>query len=455
MRVLCGLWFNLRRLSDVSSVGSSRHHLSSYAMRLVQFCRKGDEGGIRVGVEQEQGHGVVDLKAFDSSMPATMRQFLELGQKGMDCAQRALSSGQCVVPRSDIRLLSPVTSPDKVVCVGMNYKDHCLEQNAPIPTEPIIFSKFPSAITGPYDDVMLPDESQEVDWEVELAFVIGQKGRHIKASVAAAFTVRHVSDSTSLSPKTAPDCHGVTQNGSGSSSVTSPALVFVETTGKSMCGGTVVSTKMNSCCRMYRRPGVPPPPPLPHHLQELFEDIQAAWDGLSQDTIRNLYNSMLALANMAARPHTETLLLLMSRSQEEDALSHIAGFTVANDVSARDWQMKRNGKQWLLGKTFDTFCPLGPALVTTAGLKDVHNLGIRCLVNGGVVQDSNTNQLIFKTEKLVAWVSQFVTLYPGDVFLTGTPPGVGVFRKPPVFLKKGDVVECQIDEIGSIKNTVV
>ncbi|KAG7332065.1 hypothetical protein KOW79_003899 [Hemibagrus wyckioides] len=300
--------------------GSGTRTLTSASMRLVQFCRRGAEGSVRVGVERENG-GVVDLKAFDKSVPSTMREFLELGDKGMECAQRAVSSGECVLPRSDIQLLAPVTGPDKVVCVGMNYRDHCLEQNAPIPTEPIIFSKFPSAITGPYDDIQLPSKSQEVDWEVELAFVIGKKGKHIK---------------------------------------------------------------------------------------------------------------------------------------EADALGHVAGFTVANDVSARDWQMKKNGRQWLLGKTFDTFCPLGPALVTTAALKDnPHNLGIHCLVNGDVVQESNTDQLIFKTEKLIAWVSQFVTLYPGDVFLTGTPPGVGVFRKPPVFLKKGDVVECQIDEIGSIRNTVV
>ncbi|KAK9970388.1 hypothetical protein ABG768_026334 [Culter alburnus] len=320
MRFLGISQLSLRRLNAVFSAGTIRGTASSAAMRLVQFCHKGGEGSVRVGVEQAEGQGVIDLKAFDPSMPSTMREFLETGQKGMDCAKRALSSGQHVVSRSDIRLLSPVTGPEKVVCVGMNYKDHCLEQNAPIPNEPIIFSKFPSTITGPYDDIILPEESQEVDWEVELAFVIGRKGKHIK---------------------------------------------------------------------------------------------------------------------------------------EEEALSYVAGFTVANDVSARDWQMKRNGKQWLLGKTFDTFCPLGPALVTTAALKDVHNLGIRCLVNGASVQDSNTNQLIFHIEKLVAWVSQFVTLCPGDVFLTGTPPGVGVFRNPPVFLKRGDVVECQIDEIGSIRNTVV
>ncbi|KAM8760241.1 fumarylacetoacetate hydrolase domain-containing protein 2A isoform 2-T3 [Acanthopagrus schlegelii] len=297
-----------------------RRGLSGAAMRLVQFHHHGDGGSVRVGVEQGEGLGVVDLKAFDPSMPSTMRELLELGDKGLECAQRALSSGQCVLKRSDIQLLSPVLAAEKVVCVGMNYRDHCLEQNAPIPKEPIIFSKFPSAITGPYDDIILPTESQEVDWEVELAFVIGRRGKHIK---------------------------------------------------------------------------------------------------------------------------------------EEDALSYVAGFTVANDVSAREWQMNRNGKQWLLGKTFDSFCPLGPALVTTDAVKDPHNLSIRCLVNGDTVQSSNTDQMIFKTEALIAWVSKFVTLTPGDVFLTGTPPGVGLFRNPPVFLKKGDVVECQIDQLGSIINKVV
>ncbi|KAJ8396922.1 hypothetical protein AAFF_G00012450 [Aldrovandia affinis] len=297
-----------------------RRGVCDAAMRLVQFCRRGKEGAVRVGVELEAGHGVVDLKDFDSSLPHTMREFLEMGDRGMEQAHRALASGRCVVALSDVRLLPPVTAPEKVVCVGMNYRDHCLEQNAPIPKEPIIFSKFPSAITGPYDDIILPDESKEVDWEVELAFVIGRKGKHIK---------------------------------------------------------------------------------------------------------------------------------------EEEALSYVAGFTVANDVSARDWQMRRNGKQWLLGKTFDSFCPLGPALVTTAAVKDPHSLGIRCRVNGDTVQESNTNQMIFRTEAVVSWVSQFVTLCPGDVFLTGTPPGVGVFRNPPVFLKKGDVVECEIDEIGVIRNAVI
>ncbi|KAJ3603679.1 hypothetical protein NHX12_028423 [Muraenolepis orangiensis] len=321
MRVALRSFLHLSKAFSSGLVTNPARGLCGAAMRLVQFHhRHGGEGGIRVGVEQGEGPGVVDLAAFDPSMPSTVKGLLELGDRGLECAQRALLSGRCVLNRSDIQLLSPILAPEKVVCVGMNYRDHCLEQNAPIPSEPIIFNKFPNVITGPYDDIILPAESQEVDWEVELAFVIGRSGKHIK---------------------------------------------------------------------------------------------------------------------------------------KEDALSYVAGFTVANDVSARDWQMKRNGKQWLLGKTFDTFCPLGPALVTTDAVTEPHNLGIRCLVNGDVVQSSNTDQMIFKTEHIIAWVSQFVTLTPGDVFLTGTPPGVGVFRKPPVYLKKGDVVECQIDQIGSIVNRVV
>uniref|UniRef100_A0A8C9FSM1 Fumarylacetoacetate hydrolase domain containing 2A n=1 Tax=Pavo cristatus TaxID=9049 RepID=A0A8C9FSM1_PAVCR len=184
--------------------------------------------------------------------------------------------------------------------VGLNYRDRGLEQDVKVPKEPLIFSKFPSAIAGPFDDIVHPAESSEVDWEVELAAIIGKMGRHIQASVA---------------------------------------------------------------------------------------------------------------------------------------MEHIVGFTVANDVSARDWQMRRNGRQWLLGKTFDTFCPIGPAIVTKDSVTDVHNLRIRCSVNGQLMQSSSTNQLIFRLPQLIAWVSQFVTLRPGDVLLTGTPPGVGVFRKPPVFLK--------------------
>nr|XP_005286556.2 fumarylacetoacetate hydrolase domain-containing protein 2A isoform X1 [Chrysemys picta bellii] len=292
-------------------------HLAG-AMRLVQFQTGSD--GPRIGLEEKDGGNVIDLNAFDPSLPKRMREFLEVGDAALAVARRAKESSQHILPRDQVTLLAPITNPGKVICVGLNYADHCREQNINIPEEPIIFSKFPSSIIGPYDEIIHPADSQEVDWEVELAFVIGKKGKHIKESAA---------------------------------------------------------------------------------------------------------------------------------------MDHIVGFMVAHDVTARDWQMKRNGKQWILGKSFDTFCPLGPAIVTKDCVSDPHMLGIRCKVNGELVQDSNTNQMIFKTQALVAWVSRFITVYPGDVFLTGTPPGTGVFRKPPVFLKRGDVVQCEIDQLGALRNKVV
>lgn len=289
------------------------------AMRLVRFQPPGGAEP-RLGLEEEEGGGLVDLSGAEPSLPRSMRAFLETGEHGLAAARRVLASGQHRLPRAGARLLAPIVDPEKVICVGLNYRDHCLEQDVKVPKEPLIFSKFPSAIVGPFDDIVHPAESSEVDWEVELAAVIGKTGRHI---------------------------------------------------------------------------------------------------------------------------------------QESAALEHVVGFTVANDVSARDWQMRRNGRQWLLGKTFDTFCPLGPAIVTKDSVTDVHNLSICCSVNGQLMQSSSTKQLVFRLPQLIAWVSQFVTLRPGDVLLTGTPPGVGVFRKPPVFLKPGDEVRCEIEELGTICNKVV
>ncbi|XP_054031047.1 fumarylacetoacetate hydrolase domain-containing protein 2 [Dryobates pubescens] len=287
------------------------------AMRLVRFLRAGGSEP-RLGLEEAPGGPLVDLSAADPALPGSMRCFLESGPRGLASAQRALESGQHRVARSSVRLLAPIGDPQKVICVGLNYRDHCLEQGAKVPKYPIIFNKFPSAITGPFDDIVLPPDSNEVDWEAELAAVIGKPGHNI---------------------------------------------------------------------------------------------------------------------------------------EEAAAMDHVVGFTVANDVSARDWQL-RNGRQWLLGKTFDTFCPLGPALVTKEAVTDVHRLGIRCRVNGQLMQDSSTQQLIFPLPHLIAWVSRFTTLLPGDILLTGTPAGVGFFRKPPVFLQRGDEVQCEIEELGAICNRV-
>lgn len=288
-------------------------------MRFVQFERGGDR---RVGVEIRDGGDIVDLCAGDSSIPSDMRSFIEGGQKTLLAAKSVIDRGGSIIPRDSVKIVAPIYNPDKVLCVGMNYKDHCEEQNAPVPIEPVIFNKFPSSIIGPTEDLQYPEETQKLDWEVELTIVIGKDAKRV---------------------------------------------------------------------------------------------------------------------------------------QESDAMNYVFGYTVAHDVSARDWQLEpgKNGGQWLIGKAMDGFCPLGPAIVMKEDINDPHNLGLRCRVNGVTKQDSNTNQLVHKTAAMVTFISRFMTLRPGDVILTGTPPGVGVFRKPPEYLKRGDVVECEIDGIGKVVNKIV
>jgi 2-keto-4-pentenoate hydratase/2-oxohepta-3-ene-1,7-dioic acid hydratase in catechol pathway len=143
-----------------------------------------------------------------------------------------------------------------------------------------------------------------------------------------------------------------------------------------------------------------------------------------------------------------------SRVKEEDAYDYIAGYTNCHDVSARDLQMEK-GDQWIMGKSLDTFCPLGPYLVTKDEIADPHSLSIKCTVNDQTMQDSNTRELIFKIPYLIAYLTRGITLLPGDVITTGTPDGVGVFRKPPVFLKHGDVVTVEVEGLGQLTNPCV
>ncbi len=138
-----------------------------------------------------------------------------------------------------------------------------------------------------------------------------------------------------------------------------------------------------------------------------------------------------------------------------DALNYVQGYTVANDVSARDWQKTWGGSQWCRGKTFDTFCPLGPAYVTPDELKDPNNLALKTRINGVTMQESNTKDMIFSVAELIEFLSGSTTLEPGTLILTGTPEGVGMSRIPPVFLKAGDVVEVEVEGIGVLRNTVV
>lgn len=224
------------------------------------------------------------------------------------------------VPAASAAFLPPIGDPRKIICIGLNYRDHALEQGAPIPKEPVVFSKFPTSLTGHEQPIRLPAVSDEVDFEAELVVVIGRTGKDIP---------------------------------------------------------------------------------------------------------------------------------------QDRAMQHVAGYMVGHDVSARDWQKKKDGKQWLLGKSFDTFAPMGPWLVTAEEVPDPHALPIRLRLNGQVMQESNTSQLIFSVPYLINYVSQVATLEPGDLLFTGTPAGVGFARTPPVFLRKGDVVEVEIEGLGLLRNAVV
>jgi len=289
-------------------------------MRFVQFVNK-NGGPQHLGVQLAAGGDIIDVSAVNSRIPNNLKKFLEGGDELLKKAKRIVAEGRSIIPESDVNFLAPISHMDKLACVGLNYSGHCKEQNIDPPESPVIFSKFPSNIIGPTDTIVLPSISDKVDWEAELAIVIGKKCKSLN---------------------------------------------------------------------------------------------------------------------------------------NHEAEDYIFGYTVAQDLSARDWQKgKRNGGQFLLGKAMDNFCPLGPAVVTKEAIPDITNLSVKTWVNGQLKQDGNTSELIFKPRDIVAYISQFMTLLPGDVILTGTPAGVGFTRNPPEFLKKGDVLETEIGSIGRLKNNVV
>lgn len=283
-------------------------------MKFVQF-KTGSDGKQRLGVLSPDGSKISDISAeFSGDLIALIRSGVSLDavkQKADQASQVALG---------DVTLLSPVTNPQKILCVGLNYRGHCEEQNKPIPKEPMFFSKYATTIVGPFDGVIAHKITDQIDWEVELAVIIGREAKHV--------------------------------------------------------------TKAN-------------------------------------------------------------------------AMEHVFGYTVAQDISARDWQKMRNGGQFLIGKSMDTFCPLGPAAVHKSMVPDPHNLAVRCAVNGVEKQKGSTSELIFRIDDIIERVTQSITLLPGDVILTGTPAGVGMHRSPPEFLKVGDVIDSEIESIGKIKNSVV
>jgi 2-keto-4-pentenoate hydratase/2-oxohepta-3-ene-1,7-dioic acid hydratase in catechol pathway len=219
---------------------------------------------------------------------------------------------------ASVKLLAPIPRPPKLICVGLNYRDHAIESKMEIPSVPTIFNKFPNVVIGPGAPIVLPKASTRPDYEAEFAFVIGRGGRNISAA---------------------------------------------------------------------------------------------------------------------------------------QAMDHVFGYTIVNDVSARDLQMATT--QWLMGKTCDTFAPMGPWLVTRDEIADPHALDISLEIAGEVLQNSNTRELIFKIPDLIAHLSSVVTLEPGDVVSTGTPSGVGFARKPPRYLKAGDEVKVRVAGLGELVNPVV
>ena len=289
-------------------------------MKLITFtinCTPNSKQRIGALVHNE----IVDFSAI---LPCVdMLSFLNGGDEYLNHAKQIISSGKYRHLLNNCTLKAPISNPEKILCVGMNYIEHCTEQNVPIPTEPLIFSKFASSITAGNQPIYFDSRLiKKMDWEVEMCIVIGKE--------------------------------------------------------------------------------------VPRY------------------------------------------------TLEADALPYVVGYTVAHDVSARDWQLEKNGGQWLIGKTMDTFSPIGPAITTKDEIgEDINHTNVKCYVNGAIVQSSNTDQLVFNAPKLIAWISQFITLKPGDLIFTGTPSGVGAFRNPPIWLKHGDVVKVEIDGLGSLTNTCV
>jgi 2-keto-4-pentenoate hydratase/2-oxohepta-3-ene-1,7-dioic acid hydratase in catechol pathway len=279
-------------------------------MHFVTFQRDGSaEPGVIVGSD------IVGLKG--AGFP-TLLAVIEGGADARKRVKSWLEGKPASVPLAKARLLAPLPRPPKIICVGLNYRDHAIESKMEIPKVPTIFSKYATAVVGPGAPIVLPKLSSKPDYEAEFAFVIGTCGRHIPAD---------------------------------------------------------------------------------------------RW----QD--------------------------------------HIFGYTNFHDVSARDYQMATT--QWMMGKTFDTFAPMGPAIVTADEIPDPHALDIQMIINGEVLQSSNTSNLIFRIPALIEYLSGVFTLEPGDVVATGTPAGVGFSRNPPRWLRPGDDVVVRISGLGELRNPVV
>lgn len=278
----------------------------------MKLLRYGAPGAERPGMLDGDGRiraldGIVADIGPQAISPEGLAQLAALDVAALPVVDPAPRLGPCVA------------GVGKLIGIGLNYSDHAAESGMPVPSEPIVFQKATSAISGPCDDVRIPSDAAKTDWEVELAFVIGTRARNV------------------------------------------------------------------------------------------------------------------------SRDH---------------ALEHVAGYMICNDISERAWQQERQG-QWTKGKSHDTFAPLGPWMVTRDEIADPQDLALRLWVNDTPRQNGSTRTMIFGVAYLVSYLSRFMTLHPGDVVTTGTPPGVGLGMKPPVYLRGGDVMRLEIDGLGEQRQTVV
>ncbi|MFW1689104.1 fumarylacetoacetate hydrolase family protein [Acinetobacter ursingii] len=278
-------------------------------MKLVRFGAKGQE---KPGIIDAQGH----IRDVSSIIPDWNPEWL--APEKLSLINQLLLDIFPIVDSSE-RLGTPVTGVRQFVAIGLNYREHAKESGLDLPTEPVVFQKAITSLSGPFDDIELPPNSVATDWELELGFVLSKTAKNVPQS---------------------------------------------------------------------------------------------------------------------------------------EALDYVAGYCLANDVSERDWQLKRNG-QWGKGKSFETFGPIGPWLVTQDELTNPQSVQFSLKVNDEVMQSANTSDMIFSVAEVLSYLSQFMTLLPGDVVITGTPAGVGGGMKPPRYLKKGDVVTIESDVLGQQKQVVV
>jgi acylpyruvate hydrolase len=265
---------------------------------------------------KKQADGMISLITNTPDSFQAIENLRERVKEKIAFEQKELISRQILFEKKDIRLKAPILKPSKIICIGLNYMDHCREQNVEPPESPVIFCKFPTSIIGHGDKIRWnPELTAKVDYEAELAVVIGKQ----------------------------------------------------------------------------------------------------AW-----------------------------------QVRREKAYDYIVGYTALNDTSARDLQFSDG--QWVRGKSLDTFCPMGPVLVTKDEIPDPHSLKIRCKINDLTLQDSSTAEMIFKIPYLIEFITRGITLETGDIITTGTPHGVGVFRKPEIYLKSGDRIRVEIEKIGTLEN---